>query len=116
VPYPCHPLYLLSGPPFRSPAGDDVGHPGPLRAPVEVLDADVPPGSRRAQAEGKKDGLVLTVRQTAQAEGRMKTAVEGDGAGRKGPLLVLGGPLGRQVLRGARRPLSEGDSGAAALT
>jgi len=31
--------------------GDDVVHPGPLRAPVEVLDLlNVPPGSLRAQA------------------------------------------------------------------
>jgi len=95
VPYPyrlqCRPL----NPPFQSPAGDDVGHPGTLRAPVEVLDAHVPPGSLRAQAGERKDDLVLPRCQTAQAECRMQATVEGDGVGREGPLMgfaVLDGP------------------------
>jgi len=53
--------------PPPSPASDP--QPGPLRAPVTVLAADVSPGSPRAQAEVRKDDLVLPGRQTAQAEG-----------------------------------------------
>jgi len=65
-----------------------VGHPGPLRAPVEVLDADVPPGSRRAQAEVTVDGLVLPGHRMAQVKGRtLKRVVEGDGVGHVGPRL-----------------------------
>jgi len=64
---------------------------------VEVLCADVPPGSLRSQVEVKEDGLVLPGHQTAQAEGRTLTTVEGDYGGHAGPLLgpaVLLGPMG----------------------
>jgi len=68
--------------------GNDIGHPGPLRALVEVLDANVPPESLRAQAEVMEDGLVLPGHQTAQAAGRISTTVvEGNDGGRVGPLM-----------------------------
>jgi len=72
--------------------GDDVGHPGPLRAPVEIPDSDVPPGSLRAQTEVMEDGLVLPGHLTTQAEGQMWTTVEeGGDKGPAGPLMGLAG-------------------------
>jgi len=63
--------------------GDDVVHPGPLKAPVEVLaPCDVPPGSLRAQAEEMLDAEV--------PEPAMKE-VGGD-EGPSGPLM---GPVGQ---------------------
>jgi len=83
-----------------------MGHPGPLSAPVEVLDSDVPPGFLRARAEVMEDDLVLPGHQTAQAEGRVSTTVEeGDNEGHIGPLLgpaVLYEPTGPRVPQGWR--------------
>jgi len=58
--------------------GDNVVHPGPPRASVEVLaHCDVPPGSQRAQAGVRWDAEVQAL--TMEEEG-------GDG-GRVGPLM-----------------------------
>jgi len=91
LPCPRRPI----GPLFRIRVEDDMVHPGPLRAPVKVLAADVSPGSLRAKAEVRKDDLVLPGHRTAQTDGRTSTTVEGDGVGHEGPLMgpvVLDGP------------------------
>jgi len=69
--------------------GDDVVHPGPLRAPVKFLEGDVPPGSRRAQAlrdpgnEGSQE-LAPTMMEEGGDEGSA-AALRGT-AGLLGPL------------------------------